>query len=128
LELDLDADAGALLEEFSGDIQALWPYARVLWRFRTEGDTAPTRAALDNALKANAHVVKYLVDPESMPFERPPHFALGSKEEAAYVAESLGDAYEATAGATSWLRERTMNRRLRSRMPKRPARRSSRRS
>jgi hypothetical protein len=27
----------ALLEEYSDDIQTLWPYARVLWLFRTEG-------------------------------------------------------------------------------------------
>jgi tetratricopeptide (TPR) repeat protein len=127
LDLKRDAEAGALLEEFQDDIQALWPYARALCRFRNGGDSPSARTALEAALAANAHVVKYLLDPESLPVARPPHFALGSKEEAAYVAESLGDAYEATAGVKSWLRTRTANRRLRSRIPKRPARRPGRR-
>jgi hypothetical protein len=59
---------------------------------------------------------RYLLDPESLPFERPPHVALGSREEAADVAESLGDAYEATVDVKSWLRTRTTNRGLRSRI------------
>jgi tetratricopeptide (TPR) repeat protein len=128
LELHRDAEAGALLEEFQDDIQALWPYARALYRFRNEGDTPSARTALDAALAANAHVVKYLVDPESLPVERPPHFALGSKEEAADVAESLVDAYDATPGVRPWLLTRARSRRLRSRTSKRPTRRSGRRS
>jgi tetratricopeptide (TPR) repeat protein len=36
LELDRNEEAGKLLDEHDGDIQALWPYARVLWRFKTE--------------------------------------------------------------------------------------------
>ena len=128
LELNRDAEAGALLEEFQEDIQALWPYARALCRFRHEGDTPSARTALAAALAANAHVVTYLLEPESMPFERPPHFALGSKEEAAYVAESLGDAYDATPGVRPWLLTQARNRRLRSRTSKRTTRRSGRRS
>lgn len=114
LQLNRDAEVGALLDEYGDDIQALWPYARVLWLFRTDGDTARTRAALDRARRVNAHVVKYLVNPDSVPFERPPHFALGSKEEAAYVAEELSPAYSTTAGATSWLRSQTRKHRRRS--------------
>ena len=128
LELKRDAEAGALLEELQDDIQALWPYARALCRFRNEGDTPSARTALDAALAANAHVVRYLLDPESLPLERPPHFALGSKEEAAYVAESLGDAYDATPGVRPWLVTRAGNRRHRSRTTKRPTRQSGRRS
>ena len=83
LELNRDAEVGALLDEYGDDIQALWPYARVLWLFRTDGDTPRTHAALGAARRVNPHVVKYLVNPDSVPFERPPHFALGSKDEAA---------------------------------------------
>lgn len=128
LELHRHDEAGALLDQFDGDIQALWPYARVLWRFRVEGDTARTRAALDDAVSANAHVIKYLLDPDAIPFQRPPHFALGSKEEAAYVADELDDAYEITPHMRDWLRSQTKNRRLRSRTSKRPIRGSRRRS
>lgn len=111
LHLNRDEDAGALLDEYGDDMQALWPYARVLWRFRTEGDTPRTRAAFAEARRINAHVAKYLIDPETLPFEQPAHFALGSKEEAAYVAGELGLAYSTTAGAMSWLRSQTRHRR-----------------
>lgn len=45
LELNRDVEAGALVEELQDDIQALWPYARALCRFRNEGDTPSARAA-----------------------------------------------------------------------------------
>jgi hypothetical protein len=111
LEWNRDAEVGALLEEYRDDVQALWPYARVLWLFRTEGDTTRTRAALDAARRVNPHVMRYLVNPDSLPFERPSHFALGSKDEAAYAAEELGAAYSVTADATSWLRAQARKRR-----------------
>lgn len=122
LELDRNDEAGALLDQFDGDMQALWPYARALWRFRTEGDTARARAALAEARHANPHVVKYLLDPDSIPLERPPHFALGSRDEGAYVADALDDAFEMTAEAAAWLRARTSSRR--GRTAGRPGRRS----
>jgi hypothetical protein len=53
------------------------------------GDATATREALGSAVVANPHVVDYLLDPESMPAGQPPSFALGSGEEAAYVAQSL---------------------------------------
>jgi hypothetical protein len=56
-----------------------------------------------NAVPANPYVVPYLLDPDSLPFDRPPHFALRSREKAAYVAESLADAFTATNGALAWL-------------------------
>lgn len=111
LDQNRDAAAGALLDEYDDDVQALWPYARVLWLFRTEGDTTRTRAALAAARRVNPHVVRYLLDPDSLPPERPPHFALGSRDEAAYVAQELGAAYAVTAGATSWLRAPARTRR-----------------
>jgi tetratricopeptide (TPR) repeat protein len=111
LELNRDDEVGALLEAHADDAQALWPYARVLWLFRTEGDSGRARAALDIARHVNPQVVKYLLDPDSLPFARPPHFALGSMDEAAYVAETLGAACTGTPGATSWLRSQARRRR-----------------
>lgn len=111
LELNEDAEVGSLFDEYREDMQALWPYARLLWLFRTDGDTPRTRSALDAARRVNPHVVKYLIDPDAVPVERPSHFALGSKDEAVYVAESLGPAYSFTAGATSWLRSQSRKRR-----------------
>jgi hypothetical protein len=38
--------------------------------------------------------------------ERAPHFALGSKEEAAFAADELLDAFEQTDAALEWLQAR----------------------
>jgi hypothetical protein len=61
------------------------------------------REAFDAVVRANPYVVSYLLDPDSIPFDRPPHLALRSREEAAYVAETLADAFAATDGAREWL-------------------------
>lgn len=83
-----------------------------------EGETARTDAALDDAIRTNPHVVDYLLDLDSIPFDRPPHFTLGSRDEAAYVAAELADACDATAGFESWLRSLPTPRRARSRTSK----------
>jgi hypothetical protein len=101
LQRGLNDDAGALLSEHDGDPQALWPYGRLLWQFRIEGGTARTRVAFDAAIRANPCALSYLLGPDPIPFDRPPHFALGSREEAAYVADTLTDAFAATA--PGWL-------------------------
>ena len=107
-------DAGRLLAEYGDDMQALWPYGRLLWRFRSEGGTAATGEAFVAAVAANLHAVKDPLDPDSMPLDEAPSFGLGSREEGAYVANSLGDAFAATDGALEWL-EAQMSRRRRSR-------------
>ena len=103
LERGLNEEAGVLLAEHEDDLQALWPYGRLLWRLRVDRGAARTREAFDTAVRANPYVVAYLLDPDSIPFNRPPHFALRSREEAAYVAETLADAFAATDGALEWL-------------------------
>ena len=103
LDLGVNDEAGALLAEHEDDMQALWPYGRLLWRLRVDGGTASTSAAFPAAIQANPYVVSYLLDPDSIPFDRPPHFALRSREEASYVAETLAGAFAATDGALEWL-------------------------
>jgi hypothetical protein len=103
LQRGMNDEAGALLSEHEDDFQALWPYGRLLWQFRVHGDTARTREAFAAAIRANPYVVPYLFDPDSIPLARPPHFALRSREEAAYVAETLAGAFAATDGALAWL-------------------------
>ena len=103
LEQHRDEEADRLLKDYDGDIQAMWPYARALRAFQVDGDSAGARAALRTALDLNPHVRRYLLDPESIPPDRPPHFTLGSREEAAYVAEGLFAAYDATRGALAWI-------------------------
>lgn len=102
LEQGRDDEAGSVLAEYQDDIQAIWPYARALWMFRRQGDSMAARAALQDAVKVNRHVIGYLLDPDSIPW-RLPHFALGSKDEAAYVADELLDVFEQTDGALAWI-------------------------
>jgi tetratricopeptide (TPR) repeat protein len=98
-----DDEAGALLDEHADDATALLAYARVLWSFRTSGDSAASRAALDAAVHVNAHALTYLLDPEKAPLERSPYISFGGRDEGAYVAEELGDLFETTPGALEWL-------------------------
>jgi tetratricopeptide (TPR) repeat protein len=104
LELEANDEAGALLAEYPEDIQALWSYARLLWHVRVHGDGPDTRDAYAAAVAVNPYVVRYLLDPESVPFDRPPYYELGSRDEAVYVAQMLEVAFFATAGAADWLR------------------------
>jgi tetratricopeptide (TPR) repeat protein len=104
-------EAGRLLAEYGDDSQALWPYGRLLWRYRSEGDTESTREAFTLAVGANPHVVKYLLDPDAMPSPDAAAFELGSREEAAYVADALLDAFESTEGALEWLAAQAPRRR-----------------
>jgi tetratricopeptide (TPR) repeat protein len=104
LERRLDDEADRLLAEYEGDIQATWPYARALRTFRAEGASPAANAALADAVRVNPHVRTYLVAPDEMPMISPPHFALGSPEEAVCVAEELLTAYEDMPGAVAWLR------------------------
>ena len=106
LRVDRDDEVEPLLQEYEGDIAAEWVYGRTLWLFRRDGDTAPARVALDEAARGNPHVVPWMLQPEHMPIEQPPHFVLGSPEEALYCVAGLRHAWEKTPGALDWLRRR----------------------
>ena len=110
LEQGRDEEAGGLLAEYQDDIQAFWPYARALWMFRRQGDSATARAALQEATRTNPHVIAYLFDRDSIPW-RAQHFTLGSKEEAAYVADELLNAFEETDGSLAWVQRHARHRR-----------------
>jgi tetratricopeptide (TPR) repeat protein len=111
LERGLNDDAGRLLAEYQHDTQAQWLFGRVLWRFRTDGDTEAARAALGAASRANPHVVRYLIDPDALPDQVAPVFELGSREEAGNVVDALLESFEATDGALEWLRAQARGRR-----------------
>ena len=46
LERGLNEEAGVLLAEHEDDLQALWPYGRLMWRLRVDGGSPETRGAL----------------------------------------------------------------------------------
>jgi hypothetical protein len=117
LEKNRDEDAHALLESLSEESQAIWHYGRVLSLFRA-GDLQAAGAALTDALRANRHVPGYLKDPDEMPATDIPGFALGSREEAAYAAFELMDAWDDTPGALDWLEKAARRGAARRKRPK----------
>ncbi|MGE5242991.1 MAG: DUF6930 domain-containing protein [Betaproteobacteria bacterium] len=119
-ERQRSAEVDELLRHYDGDMQAMWPYAQALRTFQAEGDTERARDVLATAVRANPHVVGYLLDSEAIPQIAPPHFALGSRDEAAFVAEHLAAAFDASPGAHAWIRRGARDRRgARGRRPKR---------
>jgi len=115
-----DDEAGRLLDEYADDSDPMWPYARLLVRYRLEGDTESTRAAFAAAVAANPHVAKYLLDPDAMPDPDAPSSASGSREDAAYVADGLLDAFAATEGVLGWMAaQKTQRRRAKARPSRR---------
>jgi tetratricopeptide (TPR) repeat protein len=121
MRLGRDAEAAELLAAYEGDVQATWPYGRALLAYRREGDSATARRELADAVQGNRHVVTFLIHPDQMPPGRPPHFALGSQEEAMAVAGELAAVVGAIPGAIDWLARYG---RVRSQAPRRPKSRS----
>jgi tetratricopeptide (TPR) repeat protein len=103
LRLGRDAEASELLAAYENDSQATWPYGRALLAFRREGDSGASRQALADAVAANPHLVRFLLDPSAMPSDRPEYFSLGTEDEALYVAEEVRPAVDATPGAAAWM-------------------------
>jgi tetratricopeptide (TPR) repeat protein len=109
-----DDEAGRLLAEYADEPDPLWSYGRLLWRYRTEGETETTREAYTSAVAANPHVVKYLLDPDAIFAADTPSSDPDAREEAADVADALFDPFEATEGALEWLAAQAARRRSRS--------------
>jgi tetratricopeptide (TPR) repeat protein len=99
-----DAEGGALLTQYASNPSAIWKFGWALWTFRQEGDSPAARERLREAVHANRHVPRYLIGSAEMPDRLPDSFAFGSPEEAILSADALAEAWQATPGATDWLR------------------------
>jgi len=108
LEEQLNGEAETLLGEYADDASATWAYGRALSLFRSGGDSEDARAALHDALRVNAHVPSYLLNPDEMPWRDAPYIALGGEDEASQTADALLEAFEMTEGALVWLAEQAM--------------------
>jgi tetratricopeptide (TPR) repeat protein len=96
-----DADAAALLDRFEEDDSAPWRYGRALLAYRSGAEPDGIRAVLDRAVEANPDIALELLG-EEPPAGRPtPHGKV-----AEYFGPLLRPAWEATPGASAWLRER----------------------
>lgn len=103
LEQGRDTEAAQVLDEFSDDRMATLRYANALLEYRRSGEGAKAKAALDRALRANAHVPMYLTRRIAMDSELPESYTLGSQEEARLATIDLIAAWSDTPGALEWL-------------------------
>jgi tetratricopeptide (TPR) repeat protein len=106
-----DDETAALLAQFGDEETALWRYGRALAVFRREGDSRAAREALREALRSNRHVPQYLTGDADWPGPLPDSYGPGSREEAAICDTELGEAWEASPAAISWLRAQAPARR-----------------
>jgi tetratricopeptide (TPR) repeat protein len=97
-----------LLVEYDEDCFAEWCYSKALLIFRQSGSkSSGAIKALKYAVKTNPFVTDLLLGTKRMPKTLPPHYSIGSKDEAViYVAQNR-DNWSATKGALQWLAENT---------------------
>jgi hypothetical protein len=91
-----------LLKQFDEET-ANWAYARALLAFRLGGRCAASKGELKTALRTNPHVLELLVSESPIP--EPPHYSLGSFEEACVAAQELRPVFRVTPGALDWVLE-----------------------
>ena len=100
LQRNRDAEAARLLKQYDEE-SANWTYARALLAFRLSGRSTSARRELRTAFRSNSYVPEFLLSGAELP--PPPHYALGSPEEAAICVDELRDAFAETQGAMAWL-------------------------
>jgi yecA family protein len=106
VELDCDAEAAELLDQYGDDFLADWAYAQALLAFRREGDTEISRSLLDRALEQNCHVPKFLLGKKKLPRNMEDYITPGEEDEAASCCASYLVAWLKTPGALAWLSHR----------------------
>jgi len=95
-----DVEAAKLLKQYDEE-SANWAYAQALLAFRLSGPSAAAKRELLRALRINQYVPELLASERMI--SAPPHYAIGSIEEAACCAAELWPAYRATPGAIEWI-------------------------
>ena len=95
-----------LLVEYDEDCFAEWCYSKALLTFRQSGSkSSGAIKALKYAVKTNPFVADLLLGTKRMPKNLPPHYSIGSKDEAViYVAQNR-EGWSATKGALQWIAE-----------------------
>lgn len=98
-----EAEAEALIQQYSEDWSACWKYARALLAYRREQDSESSREFRRLAIETNKHVPAYLSGKRKLPRYQPDYVGLGDKNEAiAYVFDNR-KAWLDTPGAIPWL-------------------------
>jgi hypothetical protein len=74
-----------------------------LLQFKQGGATLGAAKALNAAIKNNPHGPHYLLGTKHRPKTLPPHYGLGSKEEAVLYAVNAAGTWKTTRSALAWL-------------------------
>lgn len=98
------AHAADLLDQYPGDISAVWAYGRALLTFAQHGDSDASRTALRAARASNPHVLGFLNGTKRTPAYRPPYFGIGDEPEAIWYAQDHRYGWVDTPGALDWLK------------------------
>ncbi|MDP6590993.1 MAG: hypothetical protein QF666_16335 [Alphaproteobacteria bacterium] len=101
---DLDGAQGILADYEEQDF-AEWSYSKALLTFKKQGPSAVAGKTLKAAIKNNPHVPALLLGARRLPKSPPPHYAVGSKDEAVLYVIANRENWSATRGALPWLAE-----------------------
>lgn len=89
LEEEKYKDAKQLLEQYEGDIAAVFQFNHVLLHYFTKGMTSKTKRLLKQADKQNPFVKEFLTGKKFLPPQMPSYTGIGDEREAvAYVQEN----------------------------------------
>ena len=92
-----------LLREYDEKSFADWSYSKTLLLFRQSGPVSIAVKALKQAVKRNPFVPDLLLEAAPKPHEQPPHYSIGSKEEALLYVLYHGENWTSTEGALQWM-------------------------
>ncbi|WP_299442180.1 hypothetical protein [uncultured Rhodospira sp.] len=113
LHLNLFEAVRELLDEYEepdpAKTGAEWGDTDALLKYKQGGAKSGAGKALAAAIKNNPHVPAYLLGEKRLPKQPPPHYALGSKDEAVLYVLSSGETWTSTKGALAWLSETAKN-------------------
>ena len=97
-----EREAMDLIAAYAGEMSVVWAYSQALLAFRQEGPGVAARGRLVEAVGANPYLPDYLLGRRPLPM-RPPHYTMGSDDEAAAYVRELLPAWRDTPGALAWL-------------------------
>lgn len=104
LMLGQDQRLADLLAGYGNQDSTFVAFNRTLLAFRRVGDAPESRAMLADAVKANPHVMKYLVEDRALPPAEIAIYEPGTENEATFYVECAAEGWRATPGVIAWLR------------------------
>ncbi len=104
-----DADAARMFKRYKNDGGTEWLWPAALAAYRKSGDCPASRAALERALNANAHVRDYLLGGARLPRTLPEYVMVGGVDEAAAYITQAPPTWDGTPGALMWLLQQTVS-------------------